>query len=89
MKKIWWFLKRYSREIIILLIGLITGAVFASRKKEEDILSEVGNEVDAIEAEFKEKADEVKRKLDMIKEIKDKRERMQRLLDLKKEIDEL
>lgn len=89
MKKILRFLKKYSKEIIILLIGIITGAIFVAKKKEKDILSKVGNEIDTIETESKEKADEVKRKLAMIEEIKDKKERMRKLLELKKEIDEL
>jgi len=89
MKKIWSYIKKYSKEIILILIGLITGVLLSHKRKEENILSEVGNAIDAIESNSQAEADEIRRKLDMIKEISDKKERMRRLLKLKEEIDQL
>jgi len=89
MKKIWLVIKKYLKEIIFFLIGAITTIILTKKKREEDILSEVANRVDNIEMESKEKADEVKRKIEIIKTLKDKEERMRKLLDLKRELNQL
>jgi len=88
-KILWRGIKKYIKEIVLVLIGFIAALILSKTTKEEDILSEVGNAIDTIEANSAEEADEIKRKLDMIKEISDKRERMKRLLKLKEEIDQL